>query len=106
MNKFRLALHFVAVLALVAFCTSLTQAQATRTWVSGLGDDANPCSRTAPCRTFAGAFSKTAINGEIDALDPNGFGGVTLTKSMTIDGTGTFAGIAAGVSNGIVVVFT
>jgi hypothetical protein len=67
------------------------QAQATRTWVSGVGDDANPCSRTAPCKTFAGAISKTAANGEIDVLDPGGFGGVTITKSITIDG-GPFAG--------------
>jgi hypothetical protein len=61
------------------------QAQATRTWVSGVGDDVNPCSRTAPCKTFAGAISKTAVNGEINCLDPGGFGGVTITKSITID---------------------
>jgi hypothetical protein len=61
--------------------------QATRTWVSGVGDDANPCSRTAPCKTFAGAISKTAEGGEIDVLDPGGFGSVTITKAMTIDGT-------------------
>ena len=60
------------------------QAQATRTWVSGVGDDANPCSRTAPCKTFAGAISKTAAGGEINVLDPGGFGGVTITKSITI----------------------
>jgi len=59
-------------------------AQATRTWVSGVGDDANPCSRTAPCKTFAGAISKTAPRGEIDCLDPGGFGGVTITKAITI----------------------
>ena len=59
-------------------------AQATRTWVSGVGDDANPCSRTAPCKTFAGAISKTANGGEINCLDPGGFGGVTITKSMSI----------------------
>jgi len=62
-------------------------AQATRTWVSGVGDDANPCSRTAPCKTFAGAISKTAGGGEINVLDPGGFGGVTITKSMTIRST-------------------
>ncbi len=62
-------------------------AQATRTWVSGVGDDANPCSRTAPCKTFAGAISKTFINGEIDCLDPGGYGAVTITKSITIDCT-------------------
>src|SRR5712672_1274988 len=66
-------------------------AQATRTWVSGVGDDVNPCSRTAPCKTFAGAISKTASGGEIDVLDPGGFGTVTVTKPMTFDGTGTFA---------------
>ncbi len=66
-------------------------AQATRTWVSGVGDDANPCSRTAPCKTFAGAISKTAAGGEISVLDPGGFGGLTITKSITIDGGGFIA---------------
>ena len=76
--------------ALIAFviaafaCAAPAQAQATRTWVSGVGDDANPCSRTAPCKTFAGAISKTAASGEIDCLDPGGFGAVTITKAITI----------------------
>jgi Right handed beta helix region len=60
-------------------------AQATRTWVSGVGDDVNPCSRTAPCKTFAGAISKTATAGEINCLDPGGFGTITITKSMTLN---------------------
>jgi hypothetical protein len=67
--------------------SSLANAQATRTWVSGVGDDVNPCSRTAPCKTYAGAISKTATNGEISTLDPGGFGAVTITKSITIEGT-------------------
>ena len=79
-------------------------AQATRTWVSGVGDDVNPCSRTAPCKTFAGAISKTAAGGEISALDPGGFGAVTITKSITINGDGTIASIlAAGGVNGVIV---
>lgn len=78
-------------------------AQATRTWVSGVGDDANPCSRTAPCKTFAGAISKTAAGGEISALDPGGFGAVTITKSITIRGDGTLAGILAAGTNGVIV---
>src|SRR3982750_2547382 len=78
-------------------------AQATRTWVSGVGDDANPCSRTAPCKTFAGAISQTAACGEIDCLDPGGFGVVTITKSITIDGTGTFGSILAAGTNGVIV---
>ena len=67
--------------------SAAAQAQATRTWVSGVGDDVNPCSRTAPCKTWAGAISKTAAGGEIDALDPGGFGTLTVTKSITVDGT-------------------
>jgi hypothetical protein len=81
--------------------SSLAQAQATRTWVSGVGDDANPCSRTAPCKTFAGAISKTADGGEIDAIDPGGFGAVTIIKSITIDGGGTFGSILAAGTNGV-----
>ena len=80
------------------------QAQATRTWVSGVGDDANPCSRTAPCKTWAGAISKTAAGGEIDALDPGGFGGVTITKAITLDGGGgQVASILVAGTNGITV---
>lgn len=78
-------------------------AQATRTWVSGVGDDLNPCTRTAPCKTFAGAISKTAAQGEIDVLDPGGFGTVTITKSITIDGGKKLAGILASATNGIVI---
>jgi hypothetical protein len=79
-------------------------AQATRTWVSGVGDDANPCSRTAPCKTFAGAISKTTAGGEINALDPGGFGALTITKSITIDGGGgQVASVLVAGTNGIVV---
>lgn len=78
---------------------------ATRTWVSGVGDDANPCSRTAPCKTFAGAISKTAVRGEIDTLDPGGFGALTITKSITVDGgVGPgLGGILASATNGIII---
>jgi hypothetical protein len=84
--------------------SSGAQAQASRTWVSGVGDDANPCSRTAPCKTFAGAISKTAAGGEIDALDPAGYGAVTITKAITIDGGGgQVASVLVSGTNGIVV---
>jgi hypothetical protein len=103
MSKFRFTIKFLA-LAIVMFASvSIAQAQASRTWVSGVGDDANPCSRTAPCKTFAGAISKTANCGEIDALDPGGYGAVTITKSITIDGTGTFASILASLVTGITI---
>jgi len=86
------------------FVVSLANAQASRTWVSGVGDDANPCSRTAPCKTFAGAISKTAAGGEIDALDPAGYGAVTITKAITIDGGGgQVASVLVSGTNGIVV---
>src|SRR6266568_8049492 len=82
---------------------TIANAQASRTWVSGVGDDVNPCSRTAPCKTWAGAISKTAAGGEIDALDPGGFGGVTITKAITLDGTGNFASTLVSGTNAIVV---
>src|SRR5438093_12513864 len=74
---------------------SLAQAQATRTWVSGVGDDLNPCTRTAPCKTFAGALTKTALDGEIDALDSGEFGPADITQGVTIDGGAGMAKILA-----------
>jgi len=79
-----LGIAMSAMLFGLCFATPAS-AQATRTWISGVGDDANPCSRTAPCKTWAGAISKTASGGEIDCLDPGGFGSVTITKSITLD---------------------
>jgi hypothetical protein len=92
MNKTRFQIPLVC--AAFIFGAATLHAQATRTWVSGVGDDVNPCSRTAPCKTFAGAISKTAEGGEIDALDPAGYGTLTITKSITIDG-GTGSGWAS-----------
>jgi hypothetical protein len=87
MSKVRFTLNMVAVAVFMLTVSSMANAQATRTWVSGVGDDVNPCSRTAPCKTYAGAISKTAKDGEISTLDPGGFGTVTITKSITINGT-------------------
>jgi len=97
-------LNLVALFVVLVLGGTMMDAQATRTWVSGVGDDANPCSRTAPCKTFAGAISKTAPGGEIDVLDPGGFGALTITKSITLDGGGGQVGsvLVAG-TNGIVV---
>jgi hypothetical protein len=105
MNKFRLTIKLLVIAIFMFAFASIAQAQATRTWVSGVGDDANPCSRTAPCKTFAGAISKTATGGEIDCLDPGGFGAVTITKSITIDGTtgAGFGSILASLVNGVIV---
>src|SRR5690349_21912455 len=96
--------NIVKFLAVALMGTGLAYGQASRTWVSGVGDDANPCSRTAPCKTFAGAISKTAAGGEIDALDPAGYGAVTITKAITIDGGGgQVASVLVSGTNGIVV---
>lgn len=94
-----------AVIAAAVFTgfAGSASAQATRTWVSGVGDDANPCSRTAPCKTFAGAISKTATGGEINCLDPGGFGGVTITKAITIYCDDVEAGVLVSGTNAIVV---
>ena len=105
MKKIRLTTNAFAIAIFTLAFASLAQAQATRTWVSGVGNDADPCSRTAPCKTFAGAISKTAAGGEIDVLDPGGFGAVTLTKSVTIDGTygAGFGSILASGTTGVIV---
>ena len=101
---FRLRALTLAALPLLALLLPApASAQATRTWVSGVGDDANPCSRTAPCKTFAGAISKTAAGGEINVLDPGGFGGVTITKSITISSEGFEAGVLVSGTTGILV---
>src|SRR5436190_1293971 len=102
MRKLMLPFSVTATLVVIFLSSTEARAQATRTWVSGVGDDANPCSRTAPCKTFAGAISKTAAGGEIDALDPAGYGGVTITKAITIDsGGGQVASILVSGTNGI-----
>src|SRR5512134_3921533 len=99
------AFKWAVVIAFAALAVTASQntveGQATRTWVSGVGDDVNPCSRTAPCKTFAGAISKTAAGGEISVLDPGGFGAVTITKSISIVAVGTEGGVstmAAGIT--------
>jgi len=101
MKQVRLTFRVVLFVSAMLVLASFTQAQAGRTWVSGVGDDVNPCSRTAPCKTFAGAISKTATGGEIDLLDAAGAGTVTVTKSITLDGTGSMTSILASGTTGI-----
>jgi len=103
MRKLVLWIATLGAILLPALYSAPAQAQATRTWVSGVGDDANPCSRTAPCKTFAGAISKTATGGEINCLDPGGFGAVTITISITIDCHEVFASVLVSGTNGIVI---
>ena len=105
MRRISLPLTLFATSFVLLLQAAPVHAQATRTWVSGVGDDANPCSRTAPCKTFAGAISKTALNGEINCLDPGGFGAVTITKSITIDCHEIFASILNSGTNGINIPF-
>lgn len=103
MYNFRLALRTSALFAVTFLFVSGVQAQATRTWVSGVGDDLNACSRTAPCRTFAAAIAKTSTGGEIAVMDAGGFGAVRITKSISIDGTGFPSSILAGQATGITI---
>src|ERR1043166_848374 len=105
MRKIALALAILGTTLVPVLYTAPAHAQATRTWVSGVGDDANPCSRTAPCKTFAGAISKTAPGGEINCLDPGGFGALTITKSISIIcGESGEAGVLVSGTPGITVV--
>ncbi len=102
MKIFGLLLAMIPAMIIATLFSVPAQAQATRTWVSGVGDDANPCSRTAPCKTFAGAISKTAVGGEINVLDPGGFGALTITKSIQIRSEFE-GGVLVSGTNGIVV---
>jgi hypothetical protein len=108
MIKFYPTVKALFVVTFMLVLASAAQAQATRTWVSGVGDDVNPCSRTAPCKTFAGAISKTAKDGEISVLDPGGYGAVTITKSIYINGThgAGYGSIIASLVNGIIINIT
>lgn len=106
MKSLRFGWNLLLGASLMFVFTSLASAQATRTWVSGVGDDVNPCSRTAPCKTFAGAISKTAAGGEIDCLDPGGFGAVTITKGITIDCDSGAGGILSAGTQGIIINIT
>lgn len=103
MTKLSFMIRISAFAVIILGASALVNAQATRTWVSGVGGDENPCSRTAPCKTFAGAMSKTAVNGEINCLDPAGYGAVTITKSITIDCEDTQGSILASLVNGIII---
>src|SRR6266571_845328 len=103
MKKLVLSLAIAGTALVPLLCSAPAYAQATRTWVSGVGDDVNPCSRTAPCKTFAGAISKTAAAGEINCLDPGGFGAVTINKSIMIRCNYTEAGVVVAGTNGIIV---
>ena len=99
----RLILASLVLVLGQAVVVAPANAQATRTWVSGVGDDANPCSRTAPCKTFAGSISKTAAGGEINCIDPGGFGALTITKAITISCEIGTAGVLVAGTNGFVV---
>lgn len=103
MKRLRFSFNTLAALSILLIANTLSHAQSDRTWVSGVGNDADPCSRTAPCKTFAGAYAKTNAGGEIDVLDRGGFGQITISKAITIDGGDLSGGILAGGGNGIVV---
>jgi hypothetical protein len=101
--RFWMLVQAFAVALIVMALPSSAFAQSARTWVSGVGDDVNPCSRTAPCKTFAGAVAKTAQDGEVNVLDPGGYGTANITKSITIDGGKALAAINNAGTNGIVI---
>src|SRR5215218_5900360 len=102
MVRIRTSARVFALLTFTLVLAAAAQAQ-TRTWVDGVGDDAFPCSRTAPCRTFSKAHSVTSANGEINAVSPGSYGTVTVTKSITIDGAGVIAAITSSSANGVTV---
>jgi hypothetical protein len=85
------------LLMLIVTALAGMPAQAQRVFVSGTGLDTNPCTRTQPCRTFQQAYNTVPANGEIEALDPAGYGPLTITHGISIQAHG-FGGIIQTVS--------
>jgi len=98
-------LKVLVCLFVIVVAVNASAALPVRTWVSGVGDDAWPCSLTAPCKSFAGAYAKTEPGGQISVLDPGGYGALTITHSITIDGGGNFGSVLY-TGDGITVNFT
>ena len=83
------SIFIAAALALAVTLPAVSaQAQAPRTFVSAAGSDSNPCSFAAPCRHFQAAVNATSAGGEVDALDPAGYGPIVISQAITIEGQG------------------
>lgn len=80
------------ILALSIGLLSLTASAAPLTYISSTGDDNNPCSRSAPCRTFAGGLSKTDANGDLIVLDSGIYGPLYINRSVRVTAIGVHAG--------------
>ena len=99
------------IATLLALCLHVASAQAqlVRTCVSmAKGSDANSssfCHCTTPCRTFATAAANTLVDGEITVLDPGDYGGLTITRSISInnDSGGEASISVSGGTTGIIV---
>jgi hypothetical protein len=103
MKRIKFMMKTMVALGVLVLGCSMAQAQATRTWVSGVGNDMDPCSRTAPCKTFAGAYAKTAVGGQINVIDAGAYGTITIDHSITIDGSESYSGMLATGTNGVTV---
>ncbi|HYR75262.1 MAG TPA: right-handed parallel beta-helix repeat-containing protein [Pyrinomonadaceae bacterium] len=105
MKTTHFSIRFAFTFAFLLICCFTAQAQ-SRVFVSGVGSDTNPCTRTAPCRTFQQAHNVVSSGGEVVALDPAGFGQLTITKSISIIGDGVYSGISASSGNGVTIATT
>src|ERR1051326_2197645 len=88
-----LLVALAATLLACAFNSTTALAQSTRVFVAAQGSDSNPCTFAAPCRTFQHAHDAVAAGGEIDVLDPAGYGAVIITKAVSIQGH-DFSGVS------------
>jgi hypothetical protein len=74
-----------------------------RSFVSSAGLDTNSCMITAPCATFAHAYTAIAANGIIAAIDPGKYGPIIITGPVTINGNGWAAITGTAQGNGITI---
>ncbi len=96
----------LAALALLLAASAANAQTANRAWVSGHGTDTAGCGApAAPCRSLQFTHDNiVAAGGEIDILDPAGYGSITITKAISIvnDGVGV-AGVQAASGNAITI---
>jgi hypothetical protein len=99
-------LGFALLSAIAIVASAPAQAQngsLTRSFVSSSGADSNACTITAPCASFAHAYTMVGANGIIAALDPGKYGPIAITGPVTINGNGWAAITAPASGNGITV---
>lgn len=80
----RVVVTTVVVCLCFLFLTTTTHAQLARTYVSRVGNNLNPCTRTLPCRQINRGIDAVQPGGEVVVLDTANYQGFTVNKAVSI----------------------